>query len=102
MWLLPSVAMADIGRLPRPPDSYNGTVLVVTGPKISTDVVCGVASDLYRVVIYGSPFPNIRTTLAVPAGTTINSGDRFDLSSQVGCNATHVVVTMTPRRSGSF
>ena len=108
---LPSATLAGcerapggLGRLPTGLE-YNNTILVVTGHQVSTGTVCAVESDLYNVQIIGFTGPTgpsdlrptIRTTLAVPTGTNICPGHRFDLSSVVGCGAEHVVVTMTPK-----
>lgn len=94
VWLLPGVAMADIGRLPNGAD-YNFKILVVTSDKIGSDTVCEVDSDLYNVVVIDTG-PAIMTVLAVPAGADVAPGDRYDLISQIGCDFTHDFLQMTP------
>ena len=84
-----------IGVLPALPfssDFYNNKILVVTSTVIAQKTVCTVdpeLSDLYHVVVVGTE-PAFRTTLAVPADANICPGDRFDLTSTIGCGGPHV------------
>ena len=91
-------AVADLGILPKTAGSYDLGILLVTGrPTGTVATACGITGPLFRVVIIRKFRGKLLLTdLIFVTGDEPSAGDRFDLSSDINCDLTHTVVTMTP------
>ncbi len=86
------------GELPSGP-IYENRVLIVTSQVIATATVCLQNTELYNVVVVGpaTPLgPAVRTVLAVPVGSNLIPGDRFDLQTPIICSSTHISLLLLP------